>query len=271
MIRTLVSWLTRWPLTRWPWFQRGIRGLLRLADDGPVRSAAGPQLYYKGGMTEAAALRRLMVCGGYEPESVALMQRYATGIVVDVGAHEGLVALVLAQTARQVVAVEPNPENLALLNQNVALNPSLPVTVKPCAAGETDGPAPFYCSPDCGAWGASQNWRHSAYAQTLTIPQCSVDTLTKDLGKVSLLKIDTEGYELQVLRGATGLIQRDKPVIVFEVSLTFWAILPQSVDDLLDFVRQQGYTLHEWNGHGGLRPLPRWLHRRVDNLIALPK
>lgn len=273
MVRSLVSWVSTWPaiLTNRTLVQKAIRFLLRYADDGPVRSVYGVTLQYSPQGVFASGLRRMAISGGYETEYLQLFSAYATDTVVDVGAHEGFVSLYLARFAKRVIACEPNPDNLRLLDENVRLNTHLPVTVAACAVGDRDGTTVLHCSPDGGAWGSLVNFEHEHYQRAISVKMQTVDSLTRDTGRSSLLKVDAEGYELQVLRGAQDMIRRDRPVIVFEVSLTFWALLPGSVQELLDFVKAPGYDLYELDERGKLRPLPRWLHRRVDNLFALPR
>jgi hypothetical protein len=72
------------------------------------------------------------------------------------------------------------------------------------------------------------------------VPLVPLDTLVGDRA-VSFIKIDVEGMELAVLRSATGVLERDAPVLFFEA----WSLdaFKAHVAELLDFVATQGYDV----------------------------
>ncbi len=252
--------------------QKGSRSLCRYAREGAIRTKLGYLIHYHPGVDAAASLRRAAVAGDWEPGFFRALSRFATDVVFDVGAHEGFVSLHLARGAKRVIACEPNPENLQLLGHNIALNPNLRVSVEAAAIGSRDGEVDFHYVDGEGAWG-SIAVVPSGHAKTLRVALRTLDSLWQlhcgSQEKVSLIKIDTEGNELDVLTGAERVIARNRPVLCFEVSLTYWASARGSVDDLLSFVTERDYSLWQHNDRGELRPF-KWLNRRVDNLFALP-
>ena len=122
-----------------------------------------------------------------------------TPVVVDVGAHHGLYALALghliAPCGGRLLAVEPNPKNVAILKSNLARNGlEDTVTVEESAVGEgegvmslTDHGSESTLSPKAGRW---------------QVPVRSLAAILKGhgLNRVDLLMIDVEGWELAVLR-----------------------------------------------------------------------
>jgi FkbM family methyltransferase len=262
LVNDILAVLTHLPATRPT--RRLVRFLTRFAEtDRPMRALSGVRLQFTGHW-----LQRLAVADSYEPETLIALRRYATDTVIDIGAHEGLVSLWLAQTARIVLACEPNPANVTRLRANAALNPQLRILVVAAAMGATNGEVTFHVIEDGAANGSVLAFAYAVVAERIQVPMRTIDSLEHD-GRVSLLKIDTEGYELEVLRGAQQLLARDRPVICFEVSLTYWAEQVGSVRELLSFLTDRDYTLWQVQEGGILTPF-RWLNRRVDNLFALP-
>ena len=129
-------------------------------------------------------------------------------VVIDVGAHVGMFAI---KAARQVgdeglvIAIEPEPENLRLLEQNIRGNNLGNVIVVGKAAGE---------SPDRGRlYLADDSYGHSLAGQTHKFLDVEIDSLDNivsglKLGKVNFIKIDAEGTELEVLKGADKILGR---------------------------------------------------------------
>lgn len=265
IVSKMTTWLPNLDLT-----QKAVRLLMRYAADGPVQTRHGFKILFRRGQPVAMGLRRAIIAGSYEPEYFKALRRFATDTVLDIGAHEGFVALYLSSYAKHVIACEPNPENVELIYENVKLNPDRPISVERCVIGGGEGEGEFYCNPDQGAHGSLIKVDHLHYQHVLRVPMRTVDSITVDrgVGRVSLIKIDTEGYELEVLRGAEQLIARDHPVVCFEVSLTLWSLVERSVKELLEFLPSRGYKLYQVDEGGELIEF-QWLNRRVDNLFGI--
>lgn len=121
---------------------------------------------------------------------------------VDVGAHCGLWARVLARCFAKVTAFEP----VSLHRELLAIN-APGVTVHPCALGD-----------QTGAIGMQPGEKSSGDAHVNTfksdIPLRTLDSF--ELPGVDFLKIDVEGFELFVIRGGERTIKSCKPVIIIE-------------------------------------------------------
>lgn len=145
--------------------------------------------------------------GYYEPD---LSRRVAAaardgGLMVDVGANAGYFSLLWAAQApsARVIAFEPAPRNVALLRENVASNGLADrVDIRPLAAGEARGTLRFHLGPDAQTgWGS-----FSAYVggRTLDVPVVRLDETVDE--PIRLLKVDAEGADVWVLRGAERLL-----------------------------------------------------------------
>lgn len=151
------------------------------------------------------------------PESVGteLNDRLATFLVtrlpcsrfVDVGAHIGsVVASVQHHSRAEVIAVEAMPDKAAALRRKFP-----DVVVHGCAVGEKTGEVSFFVMPELT--GTSSLVRNQGSIE-ITVPLRRLDELVRE--PVDMLKIDVEGAELGVLRGAEHLIASSRPVIMFE-------------------------------------------------------
>lgn len=140
--------------------------------------------------------------------------------VLDIGANVGVVTLRAAELvgkAGSVHAFEPQPGVRELLERSVALNGFSQVRVHPVALGDAPGRLEL-AIPDGNA-GAASLVRARSGARTLEVSVVdSSDYLAGlGLGKIRLAKLDVEGYEETVLRGASPYFRENPPdVVLFE-------------------------------------------------------
>jgi FkbM family methyltransferase len=123
-------------------------------------------------------------------------------VALDVGAHIGLYSALLASRFDQVVAFEPHPACVGRLLGTMPAN----VAVVSAAAGDRCGLAalhvPVVDHRPISALGSLRAL--PAPARTSTVPVVTLDQF--ELGSVGFVKVDVEGSELEVLRGAAGLL-----------------------------------------------------------------
>jgi FkbM family methyltransferase len=171
---------------------------------------------------------------GYEPEMAPVFYELArgAGVVLDVGAHVGFYALLAAHAnpSARVLAFEPLPSAAARLRRNVAENRLTNVEVFGCALGGEGGTARLFHGPE-GAGGiptssglSAEFFEQPYFAERGVAPATEVAVQTVDevarghgLERVDLIKIDTETTEPAVLAGARGVLERDRPDLIFEV------------------------------------------------------
>ena len=159
----------------------------------------------------------------YDEQTVMIMRRAlgTHGSFVDVGCHEGKfldVALRMAPGVRHL-AFEPLPEHAARLKARYA--PYQNVEIFPVALSDTTGEVAFVHNIDIPS---HSGFRERDYPvantrrQTINVASRRLDDVVGDM-PVRMVKVDVEGGELLVLRGASGLLARQKPVVVFEFGL----------------------------------------------------
>jgi len=141
-------------------------------------------------------------------------------IVLDIGAHIGIHTIHLAKIAKFVYAIEPEPNNLKLLIKNIsANNVEKKVSILPYAISSIDGLVNFYVnSESTGAHHILFNNEGSMdYKTILKVKAYTLDTLLLNilgLTRIDVVKIDVEGHELEVIKGAQKLFQHNPPRII---------------------------------------------------------
>jgi FkbM family methyltransferase len=136
---------------------------------------------------------------------------------IDIGANVGYFTCILAHLAGSdgsVVAFEPEPNNLRLLRQNIALNQIRNARVEPVALGAKDDTASLFIYKN------SNQGRHSLVASAgmtqIDVPVRRLDDVLRAQDRrfesIDLIKIDVEGYEPFALAGATDSISNARAI-----------------------------------------------------------
>ncbi|WP_396610308.1 FkbM family methyltransferase [Haloferax sp. S1W] len=145
-------------------------------------------------------------------------------VVVDVGANTGTYTLAAAADAPsvEVVAVEPNPNVASQLQANVEANPfDDRVRILTCGLGDADETREFHLS-NYDELGSFSSAHASAWeAQVVDTAQVSMRSLDSLVDSDAVpppdhLKIDVEGYGVNVLRGAESVLRDYRPTVYFE-------------------------------------------------------
>lgn len=150
--------------------------------------------------------------GGGLLTEIALMrtsQLIAGARIFNVGAHQGVVALQLAHEVGStglVVAVDANPHNVPIAVENSRLNEALNICVENAVIASRAGRLLFSNDWDGQVVGGGQ----------CVVPAVTVDELMERYGRPHVLYIDVEGYECEVLAGATQAL-RHIPDLFIEV------------------------------------------------------
>jgi FkbM family methyltransferase len=164
--------------------------------------------------------------------------------VFDFGAHQGIVALMLARevgNAGRVIAIEAEPHNARIAAANRVLNSAENLTVMHAAGAATEGTASF-------SEGLNGRIDERGVACNIEVPTVTVDGLVDEHGMPDLVFIDVEGYEGQVLRGATSTLADCSTSFVVEVhdAITAYGGNSQEiVDCFLDYDRYVAADEHE--------------------------
>jgi FkbM family methyltransferase len=138
-------------------------------------------------------------------------------VVFDLGAHVGIFSIKAAAVASKVISVEPNPFNFKLLNFNARSNHLENLITVNSAVADYDGDAKMYLHSRSG-WGSILSTRAHSSVSSVNVKVRKLDTIVEelDIKRVDFLKIDVEGAEFYVLKGAINTIKKHRPFIVME-------------------------------------------------------
>jgi len=217
------------------WHPRGTERLLRIAHHPDKRRNFAIRVqrrYFEGrciNIDTSSFCEWKIYFYGYYEESVARFlaaNAKQNDIVVEVGANIGSNTIILSERVGpggKVIAYEPSPAVLPKLRRNLALNTMSNVFVVESAVSDQCGYLPLYIPKGCIG---TNDMNASLLSGELSEYECvNVPVVTLDhevtMGRIhrpSLLKIDTEGNDFAVLRGAINLISKWRPTILFECS-----------------------------------------------------
>jgi FkbM family methyltransferase len=223
-------------------------------------------------------LQRQIYFGLYEPDETPFFRgRLRPGdVFFDVGANVGYYSLMAAEMCGptgQVHSFEPVAENAAVLAENAALNRLDNITLNRVAV--TDG-----ASDEITIFkrqsGSNSGWASIAPSPkrgnlAVTVPATSLDRYVAErgVGRVSLMKLDCEGAEHLVLRGARDLLSGpDAPDLMCEVNPFHLSLLGSSGAELKGLIADCGYRLYAIE-RGGLEPVAAGADEKVQvNVFA---
>lgn len=163
----------------------------------------------------------------------------------DVGAHVGMYSLLIstifpADTVH-VTAFEPTPLTAHIFRSLAAAN-QLPIRIERCAVSQEEGTAELYISP----WDTSNSLLAGfrPARETVTVPLVSLDAYCERRGiRPTVMKIDVETLESQVLLGGLKAIEEGRTSIVCEMLA---AADPAATANVLGELVARGYHLHRW-------------------------
>lgn len=232
------------------------------------RGKSDVALFQRGGLQWELDLRQgidfaIYLQGGFEPMTLREYGRLVKpgDTVLDIGANIGAHTLPLAQLvgpSGAVVAFEPTDYAFAKLQRNLQLNPSLQsrvtsvqaLLVATASEQKPDG-IPSSWSLEAPAVGEDIHPVHKGTYNSLqgALP-LQLDQWVADNGltRLDFVKIDVDGFEIDVLEGATQTLQRFRPQIMMEFAPYVFRERGQSFAELISLLQHSGYRAREVRG-----------------------
>lgn len=199
-----------------------VRGLLNRSYCKTIELVQLPRFALFASNDDLAVGHQVLSGELYEPSISAVIARYITPgmVAVDIGANIGYLTMLLASLvgpSGMVFAVEPNPENVKLLEASRRLNGFGQVLVIQAAAGRRTAVLALNVSFSNGMTGELPDDFDAIFASR-PVQALALDAILPNDRPINLVKLDAEGAELNALVGMSGMLQRDRPVIVSEFS-----------------------------------------------------
>ena len=235
-------------------FYRGVRFCVRPSEDG--------------------SLRALLLLTGAAPSLAAVFEAALEpgDVVLDVGANVGVYTAVAARLVGpegSVLALEPLPFPRQALMELVRRNGFTQVRVLPLAAGASQGSMQLHVTP--GASGLTSAYARGNASERVDVERTTLDAVVHNSGgpPPRLIKIDVEGFEFDVIKGATSLLTTENPpLVLFESDQSLLAPSGGTFADIQKWLAVRGYELFGLTPNG-LRPvLARAPHPLSQNTLA---
>ncbi len=162
-------------------------------------------------------------------------------IIADVGTNFGFLSLVWANSVCQqgkVYSFEPHPTIFKSFKKAIALNNlEAIITANNVAVGKEEG------SVSISLASTTSNTKKGEVTdvqlkETTTVPMICLDHYFKEMDRLDLIKIDVDGIELQILQGASSILDKLRPIVVVEMN---------GDKAICNYLQQKRYTLLDMN------------------------
>jgi FkbM family methyltransferase len=200
----------------------------------------------------------IWLLGSFEPETVRCYQKIvkAGDVVLDIGANIGAHALLLAQAVGadgKVYAFEPTDFAFTKLTKNRSLNPDLAnrIHCMQCMLVDQEiagNPTPGLYSSWPLKEDADLHELHQGRLMTTTGAEArTLDSVISSLklDRVDCIKLDIDGFECGMMRGASEVLTHWHPVIIMELAPYALEEQGASLDELIDLLKQYDYSLFD--------------------------
>jgi FkbM family methyltransferase len=266
---------------------RGVAALRRSLRRPMVVRAIRRGVTYELDLAEGIDLAMYLL-GAFEPDTYRALRRLVKPgqTVIDIGANSGVHSLPMAALVGEsgrVIAFEPTSPAFDRLRRNIALNPTLSGRITAVRAYLRDGSDPsevpsFYSSWRLD-WSEAQHPKHfGSLADAAGAASTTLDAYLGDAGieRVDLIKIDVDGYEGKVLRGARRTLERDQPTLIVELCPYALEEQGDSADTMLGLLLQHRYAFFDERTGRRLPDLPEPIKASIGrdssiNLVAMAR
>jgi FkbM family methyltransferase len=222
--------------------------------------------------------RQIWLFGNYEADETRFFieQIRPTDICFDVGGNVGYFSLLMSRLASDgsVHVFEPIPVNAALIAANTALNAIENLHLTNAAVGDHEGSVLFSVSVD-SAYSSMHATGRLAEEKSIHVPLIALDDYlsAKSLLRIDVMKVDVEGAEDLVIRGASGLLgdsSRRPRIVLMELFDGNLSSFGSSVASVIERMASFGYQPHVLMAGGRrLAPYNPSRHSAFYNIIFL--
>lgn len=200
---------------------------------------------------------------GFEQSELSLVEKFVPedGVFFDVGANIGVYTLLASKLVGEggsVHSFEPLLDIYGVLRRNVEAYRYKNIKTNQVAVGEQNGEAQIYINAQ-SALSSLGDTKRGAVLRSQTVIVKTLDSYAASAGvsKIDFLKIDVEGFEGHVLRGAAELINASPDLVVMsELAKKNFVPLGFSIDEVLNWMRSHGFEVWMVGSQKTLRLYP---------------
>jgi FkbM family methyltransferase len=171
------------------------------------------------------------------------------GVFYDVGANVGfftVIAAYLSGPNGRVLAFEPVPENVKAIKRNVGLNRFGMVEVHEVAASRTCGTAELLLAEYAGGAALASAPPPPDARGSIRVRTVALDDLVADgCPPPDVVKIDVEGAEIEVFEGMAHILERYRPILLYEVDAADAETLAERAGACARWLRARGYAIEQ--------------------------
>ena len=225
--------------------------------------------------TETLMIRHILKEGGYETELTELIYEKLdpSKDVVDIGANVGMFSVLFSKSIepdKKVLCVEPSASVLKRLYHNLKRNECTNVFVHEGALGRESSSAVLHVVPGKEEYSSLQPLEHKHIRNEDAIEEevqvVPLDVLIVQYGlNPGFIKMDVEGAEFEVLKGAREVIKRYKPILLSEMDNALLKRFGTNVNEVVEFLEALDYKVVDARTGGPA------LGGFSDNILAFPK
>ncbi len=200
--------------------------------------------------------------GSYEGDLITIADRFIkeNTIIIDVGANIGFESLYFSRKypGNLVYSYEPTTIPFNCLRKSKDINGLDNLKIFKIGVGEKSGKVEIHAATNDtynkGLASIESNFDLDDTFVKETIDIITLDEHIKENRRVSLIKIDVQGYETKVLEGAIALIEKDKPVIIYEHFEGYYSNPQELRNKIENLLSTLGYELYLIRSKSNFRP-----------------
>lgn len=217
-----------------------------------LRNVQGSKMYLS--IDDPGVSRDLIIRGMREREETRLIQKtLRPGMtVIDIGANIGYYAMMEARTVTEtghVYAIEPEPDNVELLNLNIKLNGYHHVDVFQAGLSDKTGTAKLYVSKHSNLHNLLRPLHAKNTSSVIDVEVYRLDDFIEeqkiDPSDISFIRMDIEGYEVKALSGMKNVLSTAKSLCLFiEFHPQYIeGMTDHSLESTFDFLESSGFEI----------------------------
>jgi FkbM family methyltransferase len=188
---------------------------------------------------------------------------------IDIGANIGtwsLYASNIVGVSGTILCFEPHPKNYNFLSQNIKLNNFNNIQTFNFGLSDSDTLLNFTNTFD-----TMNHVSDSKSNNTIIVPVKKLDDFTKNFNIIDLIKIDVEGYELFVLKGAIATLRKTKKII-FESDSRLQNNYNYKTTDIINFLKNENFVIYKIVDSKILSEIPdNYFSVEGEDLVAINK